>query len=89
MYLPDRVCHGLMLVEADVVRGRRVTSWPSLETDIRHAGGLWEDSGVVVDNGLVTSGRPDDLPAFCFKLVEEFREGIHEGQNATAGRADR
>jgi protease I len=84
------ICHGpWMLVEADVVRGRRVTSWPSLRTDIRNAGGLWEDSEVVVDNGLVTSRKPDDLPAFCSKLVEEFREGIHEGQTATAGRAAR
>ena len=83
------ICHGpWMLVEADVVRGRRVTSWPSLQTDIRNAGGLWEDSEVVVDNGLVTSRKPDDLPAFCSKLVEEFREGIHEGQAATVtGRA--
>jgi deglycase len=84
------ICHGpWMLVEADVVRGRRVTSWPSLETDIRNAGGLWEDSEVVVDNGLVTSRKPDDLPAFCSKLVEECREGVHKDQTATAGRADR
>jgi protease I len=69
-----------MLVEADVVRGRKVTSWPSLETDIRNAGGNWVDEEVVVDQGLVTSRKPDDLPAFCEKLVEEFCEGVHAGQ---------
>jgi len=75
------ICHGpWMLVEADVVRGRKVTSWPSLETDIRNAGGNWVDEEVVVDQGLVTSRNPDDLPAFCKKLVEEFCEGVHLGQ---------
>jgi protease I len=75
------ICHGpWMLVEADVVRGRKVTSWPSLETDIRNAGGNWVDEEVVVDQGLVTSRKPDDLPAFCKKLVEEFCEGVHSGQ---------
>jgi protease I len=75
------ICHGpWMLVEADVVRGRKVTSWPSLETDIRNAGGNWVDEEVVVDQGLVTSRKPDDLPAFCEKLVEEFCEGVHAGQ---------
>src|SRR3954469_18623782 len=70
------ICHGpWMLVEADVVRGRKVTSWPSLQTDIRNAGGEWVDEEVVVDNGLVTSRKPDDLPAFCDKLVEEICEG--------------
>ena len=75
------ICHGpWMLVEADVVRGRNVTSWPSLETDIRNAGGNWVDEEVVVDQGLVTSRKPDDLPAFCEKMVEEFCEGVHSGQ---------
>jgi deglycase len=75
------ICHGpWMLVEADVVRGRKLTSWPSLETDIRNAGGNWVDEEVVVDQGLVTSRKPDDLPAFCEKLVEEFCEGVHAGQ---------
>ena len=65
------ICHaGWMLVEADVVRGRQVTSWPSLQTDIRNAGGEWVDEEVVVDNGLVSSRNPDDLPAFCEKVVE-------------------
>jgi protease I len=75
------ICHApWLLVEADVVRGRKLTSFPSLQTDIRNAGGNWLDENVVVDQGLVTSRKPDDLPAFNEKLVEEFCEGVHAGQ---------
>jgi protease I len=75
------ICHGpWTLVEADVVKGRKLTSWPSLETDIRNAGGNWVDEEVVVDAGLVSSRKPDDLPAFCAKIVEEFAEGEHAEQ---------
>jgi protease I len=77
------ICHGpWMLVEAGVVRGRKVTSWPSLRTDIQNAGGEWVDEQVVVDEGLVTSRKPDDLPAFNEKIVEELCEGRHEEQAA-------
>jgi hypothetical protein len=71
--------HGLpwTLVEAGVLEGRTITSWPSLQTDIRNAGGTWVDEEVHVDNGLVSSRKPDDLPAFCAKVVEEFCEGRH------------
>lgn len=80
------ICHGpWTLVEADLVRGRTLTSWPSLQTDIRNAGGEWVDREVVVDNGLVSSRRPDDLPAFCRKLVEEISEGEHAAASAGAG----
>lgn len=72
------ICHGpWVLVEADLVRGRTVTSWPSLQTDIRNAGGTWVDREVVVDQGLVTSRRPDDIPAFNARIIEEFSEGVH------------
>lgn len=72
------ICHGpWTLVEANVVQGKRMTSWPSLKTDISNAGGHWEDAPVVVDHGLVTSRKPDDLPQFCAKMIEEFAEGRH------------
>ena len=80
------ICHGpWTLVEADLVRGRRLTSWPSLKTDIRNAGGEWVDEEVVVDQGLVSSRKPDDLPAFNAKIVEEFAEGRHAVAPAGAG----
>lgn len=79
------ICHApWLLVEADVVRGRTVTSWPSLRTDIRNAGGDWVDRDVVTDEGLVTSRKQDDIPAFNRKMIEEFAEGIHAAQRANA-----
>jgi protease I len=73
------ICHGpWTLVEAGVVEGRTITSWPSLQTDLRNAGATWVDEEVVVDRGLVSSRKPDDLPAFNAKIVEEFAEGPHE-----------
>ncbi len=77
------ICHGpWMLVEAGVARGRTVTSWPSLKTDLINAGAHWVDQQVVVDNGLVTSRKPDDIPAFNQKMTEEFAEGEHTQRKA-------
>jgi protease I len=79
------ICHGpWLLVEADVARGRRVTSYPSIRTDLKNAGAEWVDQEVVVDQGLVTSRKPDDIPAFNAKLIEEFAEGRRHGQRGSA-----
>jgi protease I len=67
------ICHGpWTLINAEAIEGRRMTSWPSLEADLRNAGAHWVDAEVVVDRGLVTSRKPDDLPAFCAKMIDEF-----------------
>jgi protease I len=81
------ICHApWTLVEAGVVEGRTLTSFPSLQTDIRNAGGTWVDEEVHVDSGLTTSRNPDDLPAFCEKAIEELAEGVHsEQREATVG----
>jgi protease I len=81
------ICHGpWVLIDAGVVRGRTLTSWPAIKTDVRNAGGNWVNEEVVVDNGLVTSRRPDDIPAFNKKMIEEFAEGKHarRGEPAAA-----
>jgi deglycase len=84
------ICHGpWMLDEADVVHGRTVTSWPSLKTDLRNAGAEWVDQEVVVDNGIVTSRKPDDIPAFNRKMIETFREGARERESVGAVRQTR
>ena len=79
------ICHGpWVMVEADVVRGRRMTSWPSVRTDLRNAGAEVVDAEVVTDRGIVSSRKPDDLPAFCRKIVEEFAEGNHAERRSAA-----
>jgi protease I len=81
------ICHGpWVLIEAGLVRGRTLTSWPAIQSDIKNAGGNWVDKEVVVDNGLVTSRKPDDIPAFNEKMIEEFAEGRHPAM-ARAGAA--
>lgn len=84
------ICHGpWTLVEADVVKGRKLTSWPSLQTDIRNAGGNWVDEEVVVDGGLISSRKPDDLSAFCATILEEFAEGEDAEQAEKTAAASR
>ncbi|CCH57256.1 intracellular protease, PfpI family [Fibrisoma limi BUZ 3] len=79
------ICHApMMLIEADVVRGRKMTSYPSLQTDLRNAGAEWVDQEVVTDMGLVTSRKPDDIPAFNRKMIEEIGEGVHNRQHQQA-----
>lgn len=79
------ICHGpQLLIEADVVRGRKLTSYPSIKKDLMNAGASWVDEEVVVDNGLVTSRKPDDIPAFNAKMIEEFAEGRHAPRGAGA-----
>jgi len=76
------ICHGpWTLIEAGAVRGRTLTSWPSLQTDIRNAGGMWVDQEVVTDKGVVTSRKPDDIGVFNKKMIEEFAEGEHKGRD--------
>jgi protease I len=78
------ICHApWVLIDAGVVRGRTLTSWPAIKTDVRNAGGTWVDEEVVVDNGLVTSRKPDDIPAFNDKMIEEFGEGRHSPSSGT------
>jgi protease I len=79
------ICHApWVLIDAGVIRGRTITSWPAIKTDVRNAGANWVDQEVVVDNGLVTSRKPDDIPAFNKKMIEEFCEGRHTGTCGTA-----
>ncbi len=81
------ICHGpWTLIDAGVVKGREMTSYESIQTDLKNAGAKWVDYEVVVDSGLVTSRKPDDLPAFCRKMIEEFAEGIHRRQAKGAAR---
>jgi protease I len=84
------ICHGpWILVETGIVKGRTITSWPSLKTDIENAGGTWVDEEVHVDQGLTTSRKPDDIPAFNAKMVEEFCEGPHDDAPQPDGRFER
>jgi len=79
------ICHGpWVLIDAGVVRGRMLTSWPAIKNDVKNAGGKWVNEEVVVDNGLVTSRKPDDIPAFNKKMIEEIREGRHEAMATAA-----
>ena len=79
------ICHGpWTLIEAGAVKGRTMTSWPTLQTDLKNAGAKWVDQEVVVDQGLVTSRKPDDIPAFNRKMIEEFAEGVHGGRREAA-----
>lgn len=84
------ICHGpWVLIEAGVVEGRKLTSWPAIQTDVKNAGGHWIDEEVVCDRGLVTSRNPDDIPAFIDKMIEEFCEGKHRSQARATAEADR
>jgi protease I len=79
------ICHApWVLIDAGVIRGRTLTSWERIQTDVKNAGGKWVNEEVVVDNGLVTSRKPDDIPAFNKKMIEEFCEGVHEKQRDSA-----
>jgi deglycase len=83
------ICHGpWTLIDAGVAKGRRMTSYPSIKTDLKNAGADWVDEEVVVDNGLVTSRKPADLPAFNRKMIEEFGEGVHAGQRVQHSMAE-
>lgn len=83
------ICHGpWTLIDAGGVQGRKMTSWPSLKCDLKNAGAEWVDEEVMVDNGLVTSRKPDDLPAFCAKMIEEFAEGRHTNGHARSFKGD-
>ena len=80
------ICHApWVLIDAGVVRGRKLTSWEHIQTDLKNAGGNWVNQEVVLDHGLVTSGKPDDIPAFNKKMIEEFSEGKHARQIQFAG----
>src|SRR2546429_9257634 len=79
------ICHApWVLIDAGVVRGRKLTSWPAIKSDVKNAGGKWGNEEVVVDNGLVTSRKPDDIPAFNRKMIEEFCEGKHDARKEMA-----